>query len=235
VGADANGLFCSRNYMRITKECFCSDVPGMDDKTPADSIIAGSGKWRFIMKNCKIWIPVGALGAPFPDESITYAISQKVDAIALDAGSTDSGPYYLGSGTSTKPKEAIKVDLRRLMKARQELGVPLIIASCGTCGTNGMVDWTRDMCLEIAQEENFKFKLALIYSEQDKEYLKKRLREGRIKALPNAPPISEEVIESCTHIVGVMGTEPIIDALENGADIVWAAGQRIPLSLRRYR
>ena len=172
------------------------------------------------MKSCKIWVPVGALGAPFPDESITYAISQKVDAIALDAGSTDSGPYYLGSGTSTKPKEAIKVDLRRLMKARQELGVPLIIASCGTCGTNGMLDWTRDMCLEIAQEENFKFKLALIYSEQDKGYLKKRLREGRIKAMPNAPPISEEVIESCTHIVGVMGTEPIIDALENGADIV---------------
>jgi hypothetical protein len=172
------------------------------------------------MSRCKVWIPVGALGAPFPDKSIEYALSQKVDAIALDAGSTDSGPYYLGSGTSTKPKEAIKADLRRLMKARQELGVPLIIASCGTCGTNRSVDWTRDICLEIADEENFKFKLATIYSEQDKEYLKKRLREGRIKALPGAPAISEEVIESCTHIVGVMGTEPIIEALENGADII---------------
>jgi hypothetical protein len=172
------------------------------------------------MNGCKIWVPAGALGTPFPDETITYAISQKVDAIALDAGSTDSGPYYLGSGTSTKPKEAIKSDLRSLMKARQELGVPLIIASCGTCGTDGMVDWTRDICLEIAKEERMKFKLALIYSEQDKEYLKKCLQEGRIKPLQNAPPISEEVIESCTHIVGVMGTEPIIEALENGANIV---------------
>lgn len=172
------------------------------------------------MKSCKIWVPVGALGGPFPDESITYAITQKVDAIALDAGSTDSGPYYLGSGSSKMPKEVIKTDLRRLMRARQELGVPLIIASCGTCGTNGMVDWTRDLCLEVAQEENLKFKLALIYSEQDKEYLKKRLHEGRIKPLYNPPPISEEVIESCSHIVGVMGTEPIIEALENGADIV---------------
>lgn len=172
------------------------------------------------MKSCKVWVPVGALGAPFPDESIKYAISQQIDVIALDAGSTDSGPYYLGSGSSTKPREAIKADLRRLMKARQELDVPLIIASCGTCGTNGALDWTRDICLEIAREENLKFKLALIYSEQDKKYLKTQLKNGRIKALQNAPSISEEVIESCSHIVGVMGTEPIIDAIENGADIV---------------
>jgi hypothetical protein len=172
------------------------------------------------MKSCKIWVPVGSFGSPFPDEAIAYAVSHKVDAIALDAGTTDAGAYFLGSGTASKPREVLKTDLRRLMKARQELSVPLIIASCGTCGTNGMVDWTRDMCLEVAKEDNLKFKLALIYSEQDKEYLKKRLREGRIKALENAPPISEEVIESCSHIVGVMGTEPIIEAIENGADIV---------------
>jgi hypothetical protein len=173
------------------------------------------------MSICKIWVPVGALGAPFPDESISYVISHKVDAIALDAGSADDGPYHLGTGTSTKPREVIKADLRRLMKARQQLAVPLIIASCGTCGTDGMVDWMRDISLEIAQEDNLKFKLALIYSDQDKEYLKKRLREGRIKPLPNAPPISEDIIESCTNIVGVMGAEPIIEALENGADIIF--------------
>ncbi len=172
------------------------------------------------MTSCKIWVPAGAIGAPFPDETIAYAVSHKVDAIALDGGSTDSGPYYLGTGTSKMPREVVKADLRRLMKARQELGMPLILASCGTCGTNGSVDWTRDMCLEIAEEESLGFKLALIYSEQDKEYLKTRLREGRIKPLPNAPPISEEIISSCSHIVGVMGTEPIIDALEAGADIV---------------
>jgi hypothetical protein len=168
----------------------------------------------------KIFVPTGALGAPFPEESLEYALSQKVDAIALDAGSTDSGPYYLGSGTSTKAREVIKTDLRKLMKLRNELGVPLIIGSCGTCGTNGGVDWTRDICLEIAAEENLTFKLGLIYSEQDKEYLKKRLQEGRIEALPGAPPLSEEVIESCSHIVGVMGTEPIIEALEQGAEII---------------
>jgi hypothetical protein len=53
------------------------------------------------MRRCTVWVPVGALGAPFPDEFIVYAISQKVDAIAVDAGSTDSEPYYLGTGTST--------------------------------------------------------------------------------------------------------------------------------------
>ncbi len=172
------------------------------------------------MKTCKIWVPTGALGAHFPDESIEYAISRQVDAIALDAGSTDSGPYYLGAGATSKPREVIKSDLLRLMKARQKLNVPLIIASCGTCGTDGMLDWTRDICLEIAGEENLDFRLALIYSEQDKVYLKTRLREGKIKPLQNASLISEEVIDSCTHIVGVMGTEPIIESIENDADII---------------
>lgn len=160
------------------------------------------------------------MGSGFPDETVSYAISQKVDAIACDAGSTDSGPFYLGTGTSTKTNEAIKSDLQRIMMARDKLSVPLIIGSCGTCGTNGGVDQLRDICLEIAQEEQLSLKLALLYTEQEKAYVKKKLQEGYISALTGAPPISDQVIDSCTHIVGAMGAEPIIEALENNADII---------------
>lgn len=176
----------------------------------------------FVMKDYKMWVPVGALGAGFPDESVDFAISRKVDAIACDAGSTDSGPYYLGTGMSTKPSAAVKTDLYRIMKARDLLSVPLIIGSCGTCGTNSGVDWVRDICLEIAEAEKYNFKLALIYCEQDKAYLKKQLKAGRIKALKGAPDISKDAIDSCSHIVGVIGAEPIAEALDKGADIILA-------------
>ena len=174
------------------------------------------------MNQYKIWVPTGALGAGFPDQTVDYALSQGVDAIACDAGSTDSGPYYLGTGTSTKPYEAVKADLRGIMKARDALSVPLIIGSCGTCGTDSGVDWVRRMCLEIAKEERLRIKLALIYCEQDKSYLRQRLDEGRINALEGALPLTLEVIDSCSHIVGMMGAEPISDALDNGADIILA-------------
>lgn len=172
------------------------------------------------MKPYKIWVPVGALGGGFPDNTIATAISQKVDAIACDAGSTDSGPYYLGTGTPSKTRSAIKNDLQPMMLARDTLSVPLIIGSCGTCGTDSGVDFVRDICLEIARENQLQFKLALVYSEQDKNYLKTKLAEGRISALEGAPQISEAVIDSCSHIVGVMGAEPITEALEHGADII---------------
>ena len=53
--------------------------------------------------------PTGALGMGFLDQSLERGISMKPDVIACDAGSTDSGPFYLGSGT---PKRAVLQDLK---------------------------------------------------------------------------------------------------------------------------
>ena len=54
------------------------------------------------------------------------------DFIGCDAGSTDPGPFYLGSGESAFPKIAVKRDLALLMKAAQSKKIPLIIGSAGT-------------------------------------------------------------------------------------------------------
>jgi hypothetical protein len=61
----------------------------------------------------------------------------------------------------------------------------------------------------------------LIKSDQSKAYLKRRLAEQRIRPLFPAPPISEQVIDS-SHIVGMMGTEPIQAAVAAGAEVVLA-------------
>ena len=93
----------------------------------------------------------------------------------------------------------------------------MIVGSCGTAGGDAGLEWMRDICLEIAREEGLSFNLALVRGEQEKAYLKKRYKEGRIQALDPAPPLDEEIIEKSAHIVGMMGDEPIARALDQGS------------------
>jgi len=172
------------------------------------------------MKEVKVLSATGMLGSGFMESSFERGISLKPDVIGCDGGSTDGGPAYLGAGERYFSKEATKRDVRLMMAGRDKLDVPLIIGSCGMAGGDSGVDWMRDIVLEIAREKGYRFRLALIRSEQDKEYLKRRYREGRILPLKPAPPISEEIIDQSAHIVGVMGHEPIVAAIRGGAQIV---------------
>jgi Acyclic terpene utilisation family protein AtuA len=169
----------------------------------------------------KVLAATGVLGAGFKVESLNRGVALKPTFIACDAGSTDSGPAYLGSGKPKLSREACARDLRLLLKARDTLKVPLIIGSCGTSGRDVGVDWMAEIAREIAAEERLHFKAALIKSDQSKAYLSQRLAEHRIRPLFPAPPISPQVIES-SHIVGMMGPEPIQAALAAGADLVLA-------------
>jgi hypothetical protein len=169
----------------------------------------------------RVLAPTGVLGAGFEETSFQRGIELRPHVIACDAGSTDSGPAHLGSGLPKPSREAVRRDLRHLLLARDALRVPLIIGSCGTSGRDVGVDWVEDIAREISTEEGLHFRLALIKSEQDGEYLKRRLREGRIRPLDPAPPLDEEVIDR-SHIVGMMGVEPIEAALAQGAEVILA-------------
>jgi hypothetical protein len=164
----------------------------------------------------------GQIGSGFLESSFARGISLEPHAIACDGGSTDAGPAHLGSGEPHFSREGTKRDLRLMLRGRDKINVPLIVGSCGFGGGDAGVDWMRDIALEIAREEGLPFKLALVRSEQDKGYLKRRLREGRILPLNPAPPISEAVIDRSAHIVGMMGHEPIARAIEHGAQVVLA-------------
>ena len=76
-------------------------------------------------------------------------MKNKPDIIAVDGGSTDSGPFSLGSGTSKYSRAAVKAEWKSLMLAREKAKIPLIVGSSGTCGTNGMVDWMANFAHEI--------------------------------------------------------------------------------------
>jgi hypothetical protein len=170
----------------------------------------------------RILVPAGMLGAGFPPETIDRGLRLGADVIAVDGGSTDSGPYYLGSGTPKTTTAAVARDLRLLLRAAASAGIPLMVGSCGTGGTDAGVDWVAGIVRDILAEEGLGLRVATVYSEQNAADLKERLNEGRIHPLPPSGDLAADTLESCSHIVGMMGHEPIVEALRTGADVVLA-------------
>jgi hypothetical protein len=82
----------------------------------------------------RVYSPTAILGYGFPLESLERAIRLEPDVIGVDAGSTDPGPYYLGSGEPLVPPEAVERDLYHLLRASLRLGAPLVIGSAGGAG-----------------------------------------------------------------------------------------------------
>ena len=170
----------------------------------------------------RVLIPSGALGLSFSQTALKAGIDNEPDVIAIDGGSTDSGPFYLGEGVSKYSRASIKAEWRQLMLARQSAGVPLIIGTAGTCGSDASVDWLFEISREIAKEEGLSAKVALVYSGQSNDYIKRALIDGRVRPLPAAPDIDADIIEDCSNIVALAGVEQIQAALQTGADIVIA-------------
>jgi hypothetical protein len=162
------------------------------------------------------------LGGGFPREMVRAGIEMGATAIAVDGGSTDSGPYYLGSGTPKTTAAAVERDLRILLLEARHARIPLLVGTCGTAGTDSGVDWVSEMARRIATEERLSFRLACIYSEQSADHVVKALNDGRVHPLPPSGPLDEATLRSCSHIVGLMGHEPFVAAMRAGADVVLA-------------
>jgi hypothetical protein len=150
------------------------------------------------------------------------AMALKPDFIGADSGSTDPGPHYLGSGDTLFSDSAYKRDLRLMLLAARAAKIPVIVGSACTSGSDPQLARLTGIARDIAREEKLSFKLAAIHSEQDKSYLKRKLREGKISRLANAPDLDEKVIDRSAHIVGMAGIEPFVEALEHGAEVVIA-------------
>lgn len=173
------------------------------------------------MKEFRILAPTGVLGAGFTPESLATGVALSPHVIACDAGSTDSGPAALGSGIPKLSDATVERDLRLLLRARAELGVPLIIGSCGTSGRDSGVDHLAELARSIAEEEQMSFTLALVYSEQSTDTLSELWDTGAIHPLDPPVPLDRDKLLSST-VVAMMGSEPIENALSRGADVVLA-------------
>jgi len=174
------------------------------------------------MSEIRVLSATGSLGSGFREETLKRAMALKPDFIGADSGSTDPGPHYLGSGETLFSDSAYKRDLRLILLAARAARIPAIIGSACTAGTDGQLERLTGIARAIARGEKLSFKLATIASEQDKGYLKKKLRERKITPLANAPVLDEAVIDRSAHIVGMCGIEPYVEALASGAEVIIA-------------
>lgn len=170
----------------------------------------------------RVLVPAGALGLHYDKKALEKGLKRNPDIIAIDGGSTDSGPAYLGQGVSKYSRVSTKTEWKGLMKARELANIPLLIGTAGTCGTNRSVDWFLEITKEIAKELNQSLKIVLIKCSQSNKETKKAYLSGKIRPLPNAPKLSKKIISSCTNIVALAGAEQVIDALKEKPDIIIA-------------
>lgn len=170
----------------------------------------------------RVLVPSGVLGLGFSSDALARGVQMQPDIICIDGGSTDSGPFSLGTGTSKYARAACKKEWQELMLARETLQVPLVISSCGTCGTDSMVEWMYDITAEIAEQLQLSVNVTLLFSEVSSNTVINKLEKRQCHALEPDIGLSESGLRDCAHIVALAGCEQIQAALQTGADIILA-------------
>jgi hypothetical protein len=168
----------------------------------------------------RIVAPTAIVGYGFQESSLERVLRMDPHLIACDGGSTDPGPNYLGIGKAFVGRDAAKRDLSLMLQAAVDRKIPMVVGTSGGAGADAHLQWTREIVEEIAQESNLHFRMALIHSEQSREYVTRKLEQDRVEPLWPLPPLRQETIDKSATIVGMAGVEPYIEALGQGAQVV---------------
>ncbi|MBP0496176.1 acyclic terpene utilization AtuA family protein [Roseomonas sp. SG15] len=155
-------------------------------------------------------------------------MARRPHMIGVDGGSVDPGPYYLGAGKPFCSIMAIRRDLRLMLRAAIGAGIPLVIGTSGGSGGEPHLQTVAGLAREIAAEEDLHFRMALIHAEPAREDLLARLAAGRVRPLAGLPPLEAEVVGRAERIVGMMGPEPFLQAMEGGAQVILAGRSSDP-------
>ena len=185
---------------------------------------------RRVSKEIRLLSTSAILGYGFPEASLRAGLERQPHVIGVDGGSVDPGPHYLGSGKPFCSPIAIRRDLRLMLNASVRAGIPMVIGTCGGAGGAPHLELVATMAREIAREDGLHFRMAVIQAEQDKDSVKRRVAAGRVKALAHQPALTSEAIDRSARIVGMMGPEPFIEALDAGAQVVLAGRASDPAS-----
>ncbi len=178
-----------------------------------------------------ILAPCGMLGYGIPERSLVEGMKRQPDVIGVDAGSTDPGPHYLGVGKAFTDRVAYKRDLALVLEAAKSAGIPLLVGSAGGAGGRPHLDYTVEVFREICREQGHHFRVATIGAEISTEILKRKLREGKILPLDTETIPTEADFDACARVVGQMGYEPFMRALEMGVEVILAGRAYDPAPL----
>ena len=169
----------------------------------------------------KIVSATGQLGTGFNESSLATAM-RGADFIGCDGGSTDPGPYYLGSGHTQASEAALSRDLELMIQYAVESHVPAIIGSAGTAGGAPHVARVVDIVRQVARKRGWRLPVAVVESEIATDRLVDALAHNRLRPLSPAPAVSESSLRVGSRYVAMLGVEPFQDALTRGAQIVIA-------------
>lgn len=162
----------------------------------------------------------GLLGYGYSEEALEAAFSEHVDYLGVDAGSTDPGPYYLGSGKSFTDRSAVKRDLSLALPKALVHGAPFIIGTAGGAGSRAHVAWLKEILLEVAREQGLHFRLGVAYSDVTQEYVLEKLEQGKLTPMSDALQATPQTIAQTDPIVSQLGIAPILKLLDLGAQVV---------------
>ena len=137
----------SRDHVHASLEKAMMNAPGRNgdhQQTQADA----EGRRKPMSSEVRMLSASGILGYGYPEASLKAGLERKPHMIGVDGGSSDPGPYYLGSGKSFTSTLAIRRDMRLLLNAAIANGIPMVIGTCG--GAGGEPHLQR--CVEIVRE-----------------------------------------------------------------------------------
>lgn len=163
----------------------------------------------------------GLLGYGYSPVSLKNALDCDLDFVGVDGGSTDPGPYYLGSGKGFVKRLQVKRDLALILPEIKKRNIPLIIGSAGGSGAKPHVDSVVEILSEIAREQSLTLKTAVIYSDLSKDFIA-AAADGHLFSCGGSPEFNREFAGKLSNPVAQFGTEPIIAALRDGVDVVVA-------------
>jgi hypothetical protein len=179
-------------------------------------------------KEIRILTPVGMIGYGFNHDLLWKAMSEGVDAIIADCGSTDSGPQKLAQGTMTVSREAYVRDLDVLAAACSIYNVPVLLGSAGGDGSNEHVQVFLGILKELINDKGYRsMKVVTIDAQIDKTLIKSKLAQGEVSPCgASVPELTTTDVDEATRIVAQMGLEPYLQAMSECPDFDIIIGGR---------
>jgi hypothetical protein len=174
---------------------------------------------QVIRDELKILTPAGILGYGIPAEHFWRGVDREPDAMIVDAGSTDPGPYLLGLGRMIVDRQGYARDLALVLRAAAERHIPLIISSAGGPGIDRHVDEMIEIIGGIAAENGYRFKIAAIYANVARDVIHARLDAGRTIPCSSSGELTHAAIDGAAAIVAQMGAEPFARVLNEHPDV----------------
>lgn len=173
-----------------------------------------------------IFTPSPILGYGYDVDEFWTTIRQTPPAaIILDAGSTDPGPYMLGTGKTLCSRQSYTRDLVPILEACSTYGTKFLVGSAGGAGTNEQVDLLVEIIREIADQKSYHFTLATIKFDDDRDATMSKLESGKIHPCSSSPPLQLQDIRDAVTVVAQMGAESFLQALKDPSVDIIVAGR----------